>query len=435
MPVFALYKGWRKRITENIILKRLLTVLSLDILVRASGFILLPVYLRLMTQEEYGVFNYIQSIITTFSLVLNLGLYVSQSKLYHDFTSAEEKGKLIFSIHSVLFLVLIIIMLPVYMLRLDYNVVKVLFKTTIHYDSYRIWILLMVIVSVFSFMLNNYFYTSERIKGVKWYNLMRIIGINVCSVVFLYLLKGQDAVKVRFAVMGIMEALLLLLFYPFAVKRMVLKLERKIISKSIKIGFPIMLSALFGVVINFGDKFFLEKYVGFKKLSVYYLAFSCASIIPMIFNSLQNVWLPLFLKEKDIRRNIQKTNKLLLRLVIGLLLLSLMMMAGIVVLLYLKIVPPTYHEVLYVMPLLLIGQTIGCLSPLYSNYLVYFEKTKVVLWAGAFICLLSFTLNNVLVERWNMYGAAIASIISNTGYVAIYYFYVRYYKEKFLKIS
>ena len=55
-----------------------------------------------------------------------------------------------------------------------------------------------------------------------------------------------------------------------------------------KIGFPIMISAICAIVINFGDKFLLEKRAGFVDLSVYYLAFSVANIIPLVFNTLQN---------------------------------------------------------------------------------------------------------------------------------------------------
>ena len=47
-----------------------------DILVKASAIILLPIYLHLMTQEEYGVFNYVLSITYSFSVLLNLGLYI-----------------------------------------------------------------------------------------------------------------------------------------------------------------------------------------------------------------------------------------------------------------------------------------------------------------------------------------------------------------------
>src|ERR1700733_1735355 len=89
---------WQK-FRNNVLLRRLLTVLSLDVLVKAAAFILMPLYLRLMSQAEYGIFNYILSIVYCYSVLLNLGLYVPQSKLFHDFTDKKEKGRLIYNIN------------------------------------------------------------------------------------------------------------------------------------------------------------------------------------------------------------------------------------------------------------------------------------------------------------------------------------------------
>src|SRR5688500_5740098 len=88
---------WIQKYKQSILLNRLFAVLGIDILVKLSGVILLPVYLRLMTQDEYGLYNYLLSIILTFSLVLNFGLYIPISKFYHDYKDDLQKGKLLFT--------------------------------------------------------------------------------------------------------------------------------------------------------------------------------------------------------------------------------------------------------------------------------------------------------------------------------------------------
>src|SRR5690242_14201543 len=113
------------------LLRRLLTVLSLDILVKASAVILLPLYLRLMQQEGYGVFNYILSIVYSFATVLNLGLYVPQSKIYHDYHDAASKGKLLFNINVLMAAGLLVIIVPAYLFKLDYAAIHFLFKNAV----------------------------------------------------------------------------------------------------------------------------------------------------------------------------------------------------------------------------------------------------------------------------------------------------------------
>jgi len=425
---------WWKKFKENDLLRRLLTVLSLDILVKASAIILLPVYLHLMSQEEYGSFNYILSITYSFSVLLNLGLYIPQSKLYHDYHDPEQRGKLIYSINTLLVAGLVLVVLPVYLFGLDYHAVRLLFRNSIPYERYRLWILLLTLTSLFAYMLTNYFYTSEQIDMIKRYSLLRVFAINGVSILALYFLRSQDAIEIRFMAIGSVETLLLLIFYARYFGRMVRKTDWKLLIKCLRLALPVMLSSLFSIIINFGDKFFLEKNVDYKVLSVYYLGTSCASVISLLSNSLQNVWLPLFFKEKDFSTNLRRTNKLVIRLIWILAALSITVTIAVMVCLRWGLIPKSYSGIIYVLPLLLAGQVAVCLSLIYSNYLIYFERTSLILWSGLIVSINSTLLNMTLIPVWKIYGAAMTLLFSNTSYLVIYYFIIRHYKKKRLVI-
>src|SRR5688500_5587529 len=143
---------WIEKYKQSILLNRLFAVLSIDILVKLSGVILLPVYLRLMTQDEYGLYNYLLSIILTFSLVLNFGLYIPVSKFYHDYKDQLHKGKLLFTTFTLLLAGLLILIVIIYSFGLDLVIIKILFKHELNYQNYRGAILLAIITSVLSFM-------------------------------------------------------------------------------------------------------------------------------------------------------------------------------------------------------------------------------------------------------------------------------------------
>ena len=432
MPVINLISRQWDKFRNNLLLRRLLTVLSLDILVKASATLLLPIYLHLMTQDEYGVFNYFLSITYSFSILLNLGLYIPQSKLCHDYKDAESRGKLIYTINMLLFGSCIFLIVPIYLLRLDYYAVSVLFKNAVNYDRYRLWVLLVTLTSLFAYMLMNYFYTAEMIDTIKRYSISRVIGINAISILALYFLKNRDAIVVRFISIGSVEAVLLIVFYRHYIQNWVASIDKKLLIKCLTLGLPVMLSNVFNILINFGDKFFLEKHVPYKTLSIYYLGFSCAGIISLLSNSLQNVWLPLFFKEKDLIANLGKTRKMILRLIGILCGLSVVIQVAVMVCLHLNIIPRNYGPIVYVLPLQLAGQIVVCLALLYSNYLVYFEKTSLILWSGLAVSAISTTLNMTLIPRWDIYGAATTLLIANGCYLAIYYFIIAYYKKRHL---
>jgi len=196
--------------------------------------------------------------------------------------------------------------------------------------------------------------------------------------------------------------------------------DYKLAISSIKMGLPIMLSALFGIVINFSDKFFLEKFGTLRDLSNYYLAIAFASIIPTIFASVQNAWIPLFMKEKNIRENVQKTNKLVKNLTLVFFGISLMIWIFLELLLQLSVIPKKYNEVAFVLPLLLLTQMAAALSALYNNYLVYFERAYLISITGVLICVVSIVSSVLLIPRWGIYGAAAAGMVSNILYFVIY---------------
>jgi O-antigen/teichoic acid export membrane protein len=433
MKVLGSLRKWIAQYRNNLLINRLFAVLSVDILVKMAGIILLPVYLRLMTQEEYGLYGYLLSIIFTFSVVLNFGLYIPLSKYYHDLEQEEDKGRLLFTIFCLLAVILTCVIFPIYFFKWDYLLVKILFKNQIHYAEYRGSVLLALIVCIGNFMLTNFLYTSEKIKHLKQYNFLRIICINIFALAFLFMLKNQDKVRVRLETTYVVEGILFLCFVYIFIKEVRARFSRKIAAAGLKLAIPVMLSAVFGIVINFSDKFFLEKYGSFKEMSYYYLAVSCAGVIPLIFNSFQNAWLPLFLKEKDLRKNVAKTNKLIFRIFVIFAVLSCSIQFFVWVILSLGIIQSKYHEVLYILPLLLTSQVLAALTPLYSNYLVYFEKTHVVFLTGFFICCISLGLSLLIIPRWGVYGAGAVSIASNGCYFIIYYFIIKIYIQK--KIS
>lgn len=424
-------KGFIKRYQDNIFLKRLSTVLIIDIFVKLSGFVLLPVFLRLMTQDEFGLYNYILSILNTFSLVLNFGLYIPLTKFYHDSKNPQERGKLLYTLSVTLVITMGVTLIPLYLLKIDYWFVKLLFQNPIDYQSYRFVIFFSLLATIFSFMLTNYFYSAERIGLIKKYNIARIIAINIVVVGALYFIPGDKA-NTRLIFTYAIEFILFCFFLRFLVKKFVSRFDKGIAIKSLKMGFPIMLSAIMGIVINFSDKFFLERYGDFKALSQYYLAISFAGIIPVIFTSIQNAWLPLFMKEKNLKTNLSKTNQLFKKLFVAFSCIAIAIWLLFFTLLQIEIIPVKYTEVLYILPILLITNIFAALTPVFGNYMIYFQKTYIVSLAGLFVCVVSLLSSYLFIRRWNIYGAALAALIANITYLLIYYIIVKLLAKKYL---
>lgn len=420
---------WWHQYQNSVFLKRFTSVLGVDVLVKASGFLLIPFYLRLMSQEEYGLYNYLLSIIQTFALALNLGLYIPQTKLYHTLETKEERGSMLFTLGTTLLSFILLMSIPIFVFDLDYWIIRQFFNNQFSYAPYRPMVLLALLVTILGFMLTYYLFTSEKIKQIKAYNIGRVFYL-VITLGALYLLKG-DAVQVRLTVTYVAELVLLCIFGYYFVKEAVPVFSRKLMATCLKMGVPIMISALFGLILNFTDKFFLEKYGSLKDLSSYYLAFSFASIIPIIFAPLQNVWMPLFMKEKDMQKNVDKTKALISKLLLFFFILAVGIWCLFQLLLWTHTIPEKYSDVAWVLPILLATQMLMAISSLLGNYLVYYEKTHLVSIAGLLASVTGFLLSMWLIPAWGMYGAALTALTGNLLYLGVNYYLVQLCKNRY----
>ncbi|MGV3765444.1 MAG: lipopolysaccharide biosynthesis protein [Chitinophagaceae bacterium] len=418
--VRSLYKTYKK----NELATKLLSVLSIDVLTKASGILLLPIYLQLMTQEEYGIFNYVLSFITTFSLILNFGLYVSQSKYYTDANGPGQKGQVIFNIFALFSGLLILSLVLSYLFQWDYMLIRLLFKNEINYPLYRIPILLALVVSAYTVLISNYFITSEQLRTFQKFNITRLIVVNTVVLATLYF-SDKDTVFLRLAYTYSAELMVLILFSIPYVREMRLRWNKKTIINSLKLGFPIMFSAIWGLFANYSDKFFLEKYGSQKDLSYYYLAFSISNILYMVCAAMQNIWLPIFLKEKELSRKIAITKKLFLQAAIGLSALSVFISIGFYFAIKFNIISTGYLPASYILPILLLSQVVSGLTMICSNYMIFFEKTRWVLFIGITCSVIGLLGGYFIVPIWNIFGASIVYFIVQLAYLVIYYFVIR----------
>jgi len=268
---------------------------------------------------------------------------------------------------------LIIVLVPVYYFKLDFPFIKILFSKPFPYQNYRFVILAGVVINIFSFMLFNFLMTSEKIKFVQLYNLLRLFLGNGFVLLVLFVFPGDQTLN-RISVYYLIEAFLYIGIGTLYFRKMLPVFNFSMAKKALIIGFPTVISAIVGIFYNFSDKFIIEKVGGFKDMAIYNLGSTVSGVILMTFSTFHNIWLPLFYKEKNIKLNYQKTNKAALLLVLGFCCLS----AGLWLLTWFligfNIISNKYQPVLWMIPVQFAAQILQSITFLYNNYVTYFEK-------------------------------------------------------------
>jgi O-antigen/teichoic acid export membrane protein len=208
------------------------------------------------------------------------------------------------------------------------------------------------------------------------------------------------------------------------------KIDFGLMKDFLRLGAPVMFTAVWGMISNYCDKFFLERYGTAKDLSYYYLAFAVANVIYLICMAVHNSWMPTFLKEKDIEVNIRKTRKLLIILGGGLLILGVFLMAGLYLAIRIGIISNKYMPALSILPILIVAQVISGMVLLSANYLVYFEKTHHSLFIGLFTSGVGVLAAWLMVPLWGVYGAVIGYLLVQLAHYGLFRLAIRYYLAK-----
>lgn len=426
-----------KYIKGNEIFTRFVNVFSVDVVVRGANFLLIPVFLYLMTKEEFGVYGYLYSFAMTVSGILNFGFYLSITKLYAD--TIEDKraqASMLFTITTSLLVLVSISMLIIYFSKVDVSFFSLLNKSndinSTTYLTYRVYVFLAILSMIFTNYITFYFVGSDQIRKLQAFNIIRFFLANVTAVLVLYF-SAADSVMLRLAITYVAELFLTIIFGSFLLKNFLPKYNVAYLKKAFKIGMPIMIAALMGAMMNFGDKFFVMKYAGANDFAVYNLGILLATIVLIVYQSFNFIWFPLFLREKDLVVLRRKTRRYILIIFIGLSAIGLCLWLGTFIALEWKIIPQKYNGVLPILPILILSQVFVSLVSLLVNFMTYFEKTYIQVFVGGGLSVIGYFLFDYFTKYYLGIGAAIVLLILNIISFIFYYTRTEYYINNRLK--
>jgi O-antigen/teichoic acid export membrane protein len=425
---------WAQYIHGNIMVTRFAKVFSVDVVVRGGNYILIPVFLHLMTQQEIGIYDYMFQFACLIAPVLGLGVYVSMIKMYNNYPDKQERGKLLFTLHTTIFVFLFVSAGIIYAMKWDYQLSKFLMVDNIAYGRCRFFILIAIVWCIYNTFLTQFFVISENIAKIQRYNIGRFLLVNILVLASLFLCKG-DRIEIRFACTYIVEMIVMLYFFRHYAKEMVCRFDKKMFLQILKIALPTVLTFITVLLLDFSDKYFVQKYVGINTFAVYNKAAQFAMIISVIFGSVWQIYQPFLFKERNVQTLQRKNNRLAKTASILFLGLSICIWAGIWIALQCNIIPATYYEMIYVLPIILLTRIIVVLLMIYQATMLYFDKMHIMLVSAVFFSILTIVANYFAVQYYSYYGAAVTLLGIYILWTLFYYFRARHYIRNRIKTN
>ncbi len=387
-----------------------------SIIQRIAGVFLIPLYTACFSTSEYGVFGLLMATSQIFGVFILAGMSTAFMRSFYDYQDRAEKRMVASTAMSVIF----VNSLGIGLLGLLFSkqIAMFLFQDA----QYGIYIVMVVFMAIF-YQLNSIPLAIFRVKKKS------ILYIS-CQITFFLFQIGAVVYFVAIRQMGIFGAIYGYVLASLALFVILIIVTRKDITfrfsfyearKMLHYGVPLLLTGLSAFLFNYIDRYMLAFYASFHEVGLYNLGYQFGMIMMAILvTPMKFIWGPMFLSVKDHSNAHAFYARMLtyLTCVGSLLFLMLAVLSKDVIQLFAK---QSYWDAYHVVPVIALSYLIWSQRSVLDVAIHLKRKTKISAFyfiAGAMI---NIVLNLALIPRYQMMGAAYATLIAFVAMVIASY--------------
>ncbi len=239
------------------------------------GFLLLPLYTKLLSPYEYGIWGIIEITIVLISTLLLMGQNQAFIRFYHENTKDLST---LFSTQF-LFLALISILLMLFGLVISPTIAKYFENPAFFLPILQTMFIIIGFRILTSFLLDSFRARSESVTYTSL-NILKFIVLLIGNTVFL-LGFNLKIIGILYAALGADFIILIALLYKthFYFKR---KFDPVVLKEALHFGMPFIVGSIAWMFLNVGDRYILKLLAGYKAVGVYSTGYKFANVINLL---------------------------------------------------------------------------------------------------------------------------------------------------------
>lgn len=398
---------------KNKISSNFLIYLFTGLLIKGINFILIPLYTRFFTPEEYGLISILKAFIAVVVSFIGFGMEPLYGIYFFNSENRKKDMRMITVVYSILAMLISIILISFYSL-----VSKYIFDGGVSIVYYIVIVLSLYIGFYSRIIINIYQYKQEAIKN-SIYQLFYILGIVFFNILFIVFLKFSY-ISIFFSEF-ILNLVFLIIFLTYFLKKelmendkKIFELDKKKVKEYLKIGLPTIPASFAYMGLNMADRFVLKYYVDIKEIGYYSLAYSFGILWrSLILNSFVNTYSPnLFEKYKLNLFEAEKYNKKIQMYYFLFAIPMVFLFWLIIKFIFPFLIGDKFQDAVIYIPIILFGYVFEGGCSFNNNFLVYNKKTNLNVYSFFIAFLVNLVLNIIVVPFWGTMGAAYTTFIS-----------------------
>lgn len=399
-----------------------------NISAKLIGFVLLPLYTSYLSTEEYGILALLEITSTFMVAVLSFKLSTAMMRWCSNENSEEKIKGILFTTFSTA--IVILILLNLILQPITSNLSNLFFDVE-HFKNY----FTILIISASFEILNLFSLDLIRLKEKPTFfvtvSIIRVLVILFLNVYFIkYMGLGVEGIILSQMIGNI---LLTLITLPFLIKNMALRFVSSELKPMLKYSVPLVFSTISMMLLTMGDRFLIKYYLNYSEVGIYSLGYKLASVLNvLVIQSFQTGFLPIAYKnhdKPDAQRFFSKTLTYY-SLILVLCGLGLSLFSEEVIMLFSK--NEEFNIAYTVVPFIALAFVFKGIQYVYSLGLHFAKKTKYNASIVMVAAIINMGLNVLLIPKFGIYGAAIATIVTWVLMsTAFYKFSYKFYKVKY----
>jgi O-antigen/teichoic acid export membrane protein len=377
------------------------------VLSRIVGFVMIPVYTRILTPGDYGVLEILSLTTDIVSLVAGLGIGMAVTRYYYYYESPEDKGTVV---SSAAFLIM-----GVFGLAGAAGLAGAGFASEALLGSPESAGL--VRLAVLGFVLNATMdvpmvylrarQQSTKVVVIGTVKLIAGLSLNILFVVILRL-GVAGVLYTTIITSGLTGAYLLTMVF----RETGVRIAPAMVGKLVRYGAPLIVWNIGSFALHYSDRYFLRVYESLTEVGLYSISYKLAMLIPMFISGpFNNIWLP---KALEIHQR-EGPNAVPIQLTIlryfNLALVTTAFGISLFATEALRIATgAAFHGAAGPVPLLALAMVFFSYRSISQIGAIIKERTGQIAISTSVAAVVVIALNFLLIPRWGINGAAVATL-------------------------
>jgi O-antigen/teichoic acid export membrane protein len=392
-----------------------------NIALKASGIILIPIYSKHLSIEEFGILALFEVIYRLLLIVTGLGTKYALTRWYWLKELERKKKSVVFSAWLLNILLTTVSLFASCFILIWYA--KPIFDAEVSNRLIVIFISSCFLRIFVEFPLLLQRIQHKAITQTLYQLFILVITITLTVYYISYKNYSLDGVFFALLISNLLGSIVLL---PYMYRNLEFKFERAILNEMLKYGFPIFISNLVTLTFVFSDRFILNIFGTHSNVGQYSLAYKISNLIQMVFvASFMNAYTHIFFQGAEEQKYDRFFSKSLTYFVLVILYASL----GIIffskeMAVILSRGESDYWMSYTIVPLLVLGTVFTGIQGMLVLPLASKKKTKTISFVSISAAVLNFILNLLFIPKFNSQGAALSTAIAQILSVLWLYFEV-----------